>query len=365
MRDKASVMRDIIFNITRRKITIVRYHFIFWALFIFYEITLAAAIRERFNHFADYLLHYSLNILLFYVHCYIVIGNRQFNRISDYQRVFVYLLLEITSYYLFSVWINKFLSISGIPVNVSDSSSRLFLLAMLYRYIYIIGMSTAFRIALNLVKNKERIHKYITQNLIAEKEKATLRSELVSAELSFLRSQINPHFLFNSLNSIYNRIRKKDPVSAEYVMALADLMQYALQSQSVTDNVLLESELEHISNYMKLQRIRYSHDVAFHISIDDRDLKVIPFLLITLIENIFQHGDLRHEQIQPLIEISVSRGELVLRTRNSIRSDRRPGNGMGLTNTRKRLELNYRDKYILEYFAEQNIFHLKLQIKLK
>lgn len=358
-------MRDIIFNITRRKITTAHYHFLFWTLFIFFEITLAAAIRERFNHFADYLLHYSLNILLFYVHCYIVIGNRQFKKISDYQKVLVYFMLEIIAYYLLSVWINKCLILSSVPVNVSDSSSRLFLLAMLYRYIYIIGMSTAFRIAFNLIKNKERIHKYITQSLVVEKEKATLRSELVSAELSFLRSQINPHFLFNSLNSIYNRIRKKDQVSAEYLMALADLMQYALQPKTSTDSVLLESELEHISNYMKLQRIRYSRDISFHISIDDRNLKIIPFLLITLIENVFQHGDLRDEQTPPLIEISASREELVLRTMNSIRPDQRPGNGMGLVNTLKRLELYYPDKYILEYFSEQNIFYLKLQLKLK
>lgn len=358
-------MRDIFLNRTRRKITAWHWHVFFWALFIFYEISLAAAIRERFNHFADYLMHYTLNILLFYVHCYIVIGNREFKRISDYQKVFVYLLLEISAYYLFSLLINKFLILSGIPVNVYNSSSGLFVLATLYRYIYIIGMSTGFRIALNLVKNRERIHKYITQNFIAEREKTTLQSELVSAELSFLRSQINPHFLLNSLNSIYNRIRKKDSLSAEYVMALADLMQYALQAQSATAKVQLDSELEHISNYMKLQRIRYSRDIAFHIPIVDRDLKVIPFLLMTLIENVFQHGDLMNEQIQVQIKITVFRGELVLQTRNSIRPDRRPGNGVGLANTSKCLELNYRGNYIFEYFAEENIFHLKLQIKLK
>jgi len=358
-------MRDIIFKISRVKSTRVHYHILFWTLFVFYEISLAAAIRERFNHFADYLLHYSLNIFLFYVHCYIVIGERQFKRIGDYQKVFVYLLLEFSIYYLLSLLINKFLIQSGIPVNVQDSSSRLFLLATVYRCLYIIGMSTAFRIALNLIKNRERIHNYLTQNLIAEREKATLHSELVSTELSFLRSQINPHFLFNSLNSIYNRIRKIDSLSAEYVMALADLMQYALQTQSASTKVLLESELEHISNYLKLQRIRYSGDFDLEIPVIYKDLKIIPFLLITLIENVFQHGDLNNKQKQPLIKISVSDGVLVLMTRNLIRSDRRPGNGVGLANTYKRLELSYPNNFIFEYFTEQNIFHLKLQIKLQ
>ena len=147
-------------------------------------------------------------------------------------------------------------------------------------------------------------------------------------------------------------------------MALADLMQYALQTQSESTKVLLESELEHISNYLKLQRIRYSVDFDLEIPLVDKDLQVIPFLLITLIENIFQHGDLSKKQKQPMIEINVSDGILILLTRNSIRPDRRPGHGVGLANTLKRLKLNYPDNYIFEYFTKQNIFHLKLQIKL-
>ncbi|MEJ7693210.1 histidine kinase [Daejeonella sp.] len=358
-------MRDLIFNLTRKNNPPVYYHILFWGLFMVYEITLAAAIRERFNHFADYSLHYLLNIFLFYFHCFFVIGKRQYYSIADYRYVAGLLALELICYYLGTVSINKVLTSAGISVSVPDTSSKLFHLSLLYRCLYIIGLSTGFRIALNLLDSRDRIHKFITQNLIAEKEKATLRTELLSAELSFLRSQINPHFLLNSLNSVYNRIRKNDPNSAEYVMALADLMQYALQPPTATDEVPIESELDHISNYLKLQRMRYSAEMEVKISNDEPDLKIAPLLLITLIENVFQHGELNNPKSAPKIEIMISLGELMLQTRNQIRSDHRPGNGVGLPNTQKRLELQYKDRYSLNYGAEKNIFNVKLTIQLR
>ncbi len=342
----------------------VYYHIIAWTLFITYEVSLSGAIRGSYNHFSDYLLHYPLYILLFYAHCYLVLKNISFKRLSDYVKLLIFLALEFACYYGCNVLIKHYLLSSGLPVNVIDPSSRLFHLGTIYRFIYIAGLSTGFRIAINLIKSHKKNLEFITETLIHEREKESLRTELVSAELSFLRSQINPHFLFNSLNSVYNRIRKNDPHSAEYVMALADLMKYALQPQGAEDKVPIESELEHISNFIKLQRMRYATDIDFNVSMDDKELKIIPLLLITMVENVFQHGDLKNEQSRPAIEITVSGGELVLQTKNLIRKDHRPGNGLGMANIRKRLELQYKNRYILEYSADQDIFKLKLVIKL-
>lgn len=358
-------MRDLILKYKPGRLSTTYYHIVAWALFITYEVSLSAAIRESFNRLSDYILHYLLYILLFYVHCYLVLGNTSLKKVKDYFRLLIFLLLELACYYGCNVLINDYLVSSGSPVNVIDTSSRLFHLATFYRFIYIAAFSTAFRIAINLIKSHKKNLEFITETLIHEREKESLRTELVSAELSFLRSQINPHFLFNSLNSVYNRIRKNDPHSAEYVMALADLMKYALQPQDAEDKVPVESELEHISNYMKLQQMRYATDIDFNISIDDKELKIIPLLLITMVENVFQHGDLKNEQSRPVIEITVSGGELVLQTKNLIRKDHRPGNGLGMANIRKRLELQYKNRYILEYSADQNTFNLKLVIKLR
>ncbi|MGB4398197.1 MAG: histidine kinase, partial [Daejeonella sp.] len=166
---------------------------------------------------------------------------------ADYVKLLIYLTLEMVLYYGANVAINEFLVYSEIPVNIVDTYSKLFFLATLYRFIYIAGLSTAFHIALNLLKSQRRNHHIATEKLIAEKENESLRTELVSAQLSLLRSRVNPHFLFNTLNSVYNRIRKNDPNSAEYVMALAELMRYAFQPEAAGDEVPLEDELEHIS----------------------------------------------------------------------------------------------------------------------
>lgn len=357
-------MRDKNFQPASGKLSRTYYHFVFWVIFILYEVILAAAIRERFNHIADYTLHYSLNILLFYVHCYVVLGKVKSDEFKDYKKILLYFLLEICGYYLISLMISKILITSGIPVNVSDTSSKLFHFSMLYRFIYIIGLASAFRVALNLLENKERVHQFIIHNLRIEKEKAALRTELITSKLSVLRSQVNPHFLFNSLNSIYNRIRRKDPKSAEYVIALADLMRYALQPENDADEVPVEYELEHILNYLKLQRMRYSVDLDVNIAVEEKYLKIAPFLLINIIENIFKHGDLKYPKCRPLILIHVSKGELILTTKNYIRHDHSPGNGIGLTNIRSRLEYQYKDRFEFEYSAIRNVFKLKLLLKL-
>jgi len=284
--------------------------------------------------------------------------------VLDYAILLIYISLELVGFYICNVLINEYLLLSGSPINVIDTSSRLFHLAAVYRFIYIAGLSTAYRIALNLLKTQKRNLEFITETLTHEKEKDILRTELLSAKLSLLRSQVNPHFLFNSLNSVYNRIRKNDPNSAEYVMALADLMRYALQPETATDEVPVESELEHISNYLKLQLMRYGTEVDLKITVEEADLKIAPLLLIIIVENVFQHGDLKNVN-RPLIKILVSKGELVLETKNFIRSDHRPGNGVGLFNVRKRLEYQYKYRFEFDYITDRQIFKLKLQIKLR
>ena len=269
-------MRDLTSRPKPKIISTVYYHGICWFLFIAYEVSLSAAIRGSFNRFPDYLLHYLLYITLFYVHCYLVCRDLSLKKFSEYGRLLILVLTELVCFYVLNALINNYLLSSGSEANIIATSSRLFHFATIYRFIYITSLSTAFRFALNLLKSQKRNLEFVTETLTHEREKESLRTELVSAELSFLRSQVNPHFLFNSLNSVYNRVRKNDPKSAEYVMALAELMRYALQPQATEDEVPVESELEHISNYLKLQLMRYSTEMELNISINEPDNKIAP-----------------------------------------------------------------------------------------
>jgi LytS/YehU family sensor histidine kinase len=110
--------------------------------------------------------------------------------------------------------------------------------------------------------------------------------------------------------------------------------------------------------------MRYGTEVDLMITVEEADLKIAPLLLIIIVENVFQHGDLKNVN-RPLIKILVSKGELVLETKNFIRSDHRPGNGVGLFNVRKRLEYQYKYRFEFDYITDRQIFKLKLQIKLR
>ncbi|MES2875452.1 MAG: histidine kinase [Bacteroidota bacterium] len=293
-----------------------------------------------------------------------VLRNLSLKRIADYSKLLIYISLEFAFYYGCNVLINNYLKSSGWPVEVIDPSSPLFHLGTFYRFIYIVGLSTAFRVTINFLESQKNNHDFVTETLIRERENESLRTELVTAQNSLLRSQVNPHFLFNSLNSLYNRIRKNDPNSAMYVMALADLMRYALQ-ETTSDEVPVESELDYISNYLKLQSMRYSTEVDISIKVDEPDLKIAALLLINIVENVFKHGDLKNADCRPFIRIIVSNGELLLETKNYIRPDHSPGNGVGLINVRKRLEYQYKDRFEFDYAAEGKIFNVKLFIKLR
>lgn len=358
-------MRDITLKLLPKIETKIYYHIISWSLFITYEVTLSGAFRGSYNHFSDYLFHYPLYILLFYIHYYWVLQTLPLRSIASYGKLVIYLWVEFACYYGCNVVINDYLESTSWPVEVINPSSPLFHLGTFYRFIYIVSLSTAYRITMNFLEAQKRNLEFVTETLIKERENELLRTELISAELSLLRSQVNPHFLFNSLNSVFNRIRKNDPHSAEYVMVLAELMRYALQPESAGNEVEVESELEHIANYLKIQTMRLSPELDVNIQVKEFDLKIAPLMLITIIENVFKHGDLNNANCRPLIEIIISEGGLVLLTKNFIRRDHSAGNAMGLINIRKRLENQYKDRFEFYYGADGNIFNVKLKVKLR
>ncbi len=291
MLDERGLVRDEILKRIPKGSAAIYYHIIAWTLFIIYEVSLSGAILGSYNHFSDYLFHYPLYIILFYVNCYLVLGTKPFKNIADYSKLLAYLLLEFVCYYGCNMVINTYLESSGWPVTVIEPASRRFNLGTLYRFIYIVGLSSAFRTAINLLKSQKRNLEFVTETLTREKETEKLRNELLSTELSYLRARVEPHFLFGTLTSLHHRVRKKDAQTAEYVLALADLMRYSLQTTAPSDMVPVEMELEHINNYMDLQQMRFHTDIDFRITADDKELEIIPRLLNSLIENVFSHGE--------------------------------------------------------------------------
>lgn len=189
---------------------------------------------------------------------------------------------------------------------------------------------------------------------LAEQERAQeiARQERLRAELSFLRSQISPHFIFNILNSIVYLIRTKSQQAEPVTIKLSELMRYMLY-ESNDEQVPLEKEVDYLRNYVELQKIRFEDDVDILLDVEGQGggQRIEPMLLIPFVENAFKHGV--GMITRPTIEVSLRYSEEVLdfTVKNKITPDQAstkdPSSGIGLPNVQRRLELLYPNKHQL------------------
>lgn len=197
----------------------------------------------------------------------------------------------------------------------------------------------------------------------AEKQKIQL-------ELQALKSQVNPHFLFNTLNGIYSMSLNQDSRLPQTILQLSDLMRYFLYDAK-DDFVPLAKELELLRNYISLQQVRLgpSFDLQVRIKGEVNDQVVAPLLLITFLENAFKHGE-KHENVSPflVLDLEVRGDRLAFTLENkkgkSNQVEARQYGGLGLYNIRRRLELLYRGRYALDIDDRDDKFLVQLQLSL-
>ena len=195
-----------------------------------------------------------------------------------------------------------------------------------------------------------------------------LRIEKQEAELNYLKSQTNPHFLFNTLNNIYSLSRDKSDLAPESILRLSKILRYMLY-EAGGKYIPIEQELKIISDYIALEKLRYDESLRVNFNYDIEDMKqaLPPLLLIPLVENAFKHGvsETRH---QPFVDIhvSVNKRQLLLLVKNSTDQfigDRTVKENIGLTNLRRQLELLYTD-YGLSVQQGDDAFTASLKINL-
>jgi MFS family permease len=194
----------------------------------------------------------------------------------------------------------------------------------------------------------------------------SLEKEKAQAELDLLKQQVNPHFLFNTLNNLYALSLYHSDKTPESILQLSDLMRYVIYNGN-EEHVKLEDELKYIEDFMDLQQIRLRHkpEIKFEKNIEDPRLQVPPMLLIVFVENAFKHG------IEPAMEpafihlkIDVKGKILYFRCVNSVEEGEKQVAGIGLTNLAKRLGILYQGKYTLHTEAKNHTFNAELQIDL-
>jgi len=187
------------------------------------------------------------------------------------------------------------------------------------------------------------------QRKILEAQKMQLEKEKSEANLNFLKAQINPHFLHNTLNFLYAKSLPYSPELSEGILTLSDIMRYALSEGNARDGKApLKDEIEHVRNVIKINQLRFSNtlNVNFEVSGSVDGAMIIPFVLITLVENAFKHGDLKKQEYPIDIKLNINKNKLYFYCRDKKKTGPKEiSTGIGLENIRKRLDLAYGDSY--------------------
>lgn len=200
--------------------------------------------------------------------------------------------------------------------------------------------------------------------LVVEKEK-------INTELNFLRSQVNPHFLFNVMNTIYFQIDKKNESARASVEKLSEMLRYQLYECN-SDMIEINKELEYIKNYVAMQTLRLEKgaDIQLHINVGNENFRIAPLLILPIVENAFKHISHFKDPAQNKIHISLNKqeGQFIVDASNSYDktndvSQVIQSGGLGVQNLRRRLELLYPGKHEIDINKNGNFFHTVMKLE--
>jgi len=204
-------------------------------------------------------------------------------------------------------------------------------------------------------------------------EKLAIAREKNSMEISFLRAQIQPHFLFNTLNSIYGLVIQNEEAS-KVVIQLSDLLRFSLYD-SAKEHITLKEEIDFLSNYLLLEKMRYKESrvqIEYDFGqIENTEKMIKPLILISFIENAFKHGinaTIKNAWVK--LSVTEKEGRLTFHSANNKpvaatgKKGNEPGGGLGLKNVRRRLELEYQTRYSLDIKETADVYEVALVLEL-
>ncbi|WP_432328132.1 sensor histidine kinase [Mucilaginibacter sp. P25] len=250
-----------------------------------------------------------------------------------------------------------------------DLWKKLKLLAALdfQRTLLYVYSSTILWSAINFGRFRRNTIDALLKNAVIEKHNTELKFQFAEAQNAFLKQQINPHLLFNTLNAIYSSVYIHSPEDSKLVLLLSDIMHFSYEDTDPQGRVPLKKEIAQLKNLIELSSFRYEKNVQLDLSLigEPGEFSIIPLVLITLTENMFKHGDLR--QTPRSLEISVNpEGKLKYASTNvpKPRDSYKKSTNVGLDNTRRRLDYAYPNNYELHITESDDLFSLELNINL-
>lgn len=339
-------------------------HLLFWGILIFMLLFRDFQLHSRAKNYG-----YAYMFLGFATHMLLVLGLFYFNYFSITPKYFRTRRFKKFALYILLVWILGIVVMSldsylwhwGLDFKLGKRdrpwTNRIWgnkLIASTFVVFFYLWSSTQIRIMLDWFRNAE-----------VQKD---LENQKLKAELSMLKLQISPHFLFNTLNNIYSLAFQQRAQAPEAILKLSEIMRYMLYETNA-DQVSLQREITHIENFITLHKLRLRKtEVLFHIEGDYQGKQIAPMLMLPLVENAFKYGVSTKEATNICFNLSVVDNKLSFRTENRIFKQMEPTRqeegGIGLRNTRKRLDFLYPDKHQFATRSKNGVFVAELEVAL-
>lgn len=339
-------------------------HGLFWLGYILYlafSTNLYQQEELTFSIAPSLLTFLPVAIALTYINLYICLPQYYSGRYATYGLSVVGLLLLgglIERYFFYAIW-NPGLPNGRIrPQLINVYWQPVLILRNIGKFYPLIVLTTLLKLMRNAYQHEIQLRQKETRLRELEREK-------FAAELSLLKAQINPHFFFNTLNSLYGLTLKGSNLASDVVLRLSELMQYMLY-ETQANQVLLTDEIRHLENYIGIEQIRFTDrlELSFHFSGDIEGKWIVPMLLLPFVENAFKHS-LTGQAGWITIDLKVMGSRLFFKVDNScqpVSNSRR--NGLGIANVKRRLELMYPHHYELRLKANPDSYEADLKLDL-
>ena len=334
----------------------VSLHILFWAVFfimpyllqpVFDEDQRPEVVKNALGFYLLHLLNNILRMLLFYANAYLLIP-----RLVYRKQYFLYIISLIGAFLL--LFVGDKLFFTSLITGMNYKFWNFFVFNIL-PFFFIVASSAAYRMIRDRIKENQINKERETENL--------------KTELSFLRSQVSPHFMFNVLNNMVALARKKSDDLEPSLIKLSSLLRYMLYETN-EDKVLLEKEIEYLNSYIDLQRQRFGKNVSIQTDFSEIEPghTIEPMLLIPFVENAFKHGTGMILNAEIHINLKVQNGRLHFKVDNKYvdlpEQQKDKTSGIGLTNAKRRLNLLYENTHSLQVDKRDGWFKIDLQIKL-
>ena len=333
----------------------LRYHLLFWLIyFVFNFFRFASINNDYWYSLKSNLIEFPLNIIITYFTIYYLIP--RFILKKKYLQFFLLFIPSLLLFYLIRTGLNYILVSENIWPEAQGNQEPftvIHVVELVIGAIYVIALVSAIKLTYDWANEKKR--------------NEDLQRVQLQTELNFLKSQIQPHFFFNTLNNLYALVIKQSPNAANVVMKLSEIMQYVLYEVKEPKISLLKS-INYLYSYLELEKLRYGDRVKSEISIDGDidEVEVPPLLFLPFIENCFKHGARNQEDINVLISFVVQDNFLYFTvTNNYVKpNEAKPKHGIGIENVKRRLQLLYGSEYSLKIRAKVNEYSVNLKLPL-